>query len=688
MADWWKFRGPVVEHWLQMVGNASRWLTAPSVTDWVYNRKHAARLLGKLAAGELEGLQRVSPVEGFVSTPVDGIGAAFTGTGRLCSLLFPHTAFTHQVPYYVDEANGGVNERLEGSFGGIVNGPGHGEPTWLWTDAFDHAIDYERDSGLVSLAYLGDDLRVDETAYVYPGSNTLVRDFEIANVGDDAFDGAFVYHTRANVTDEDQTFAVWNSHRNRLTSDGGLRWTDLDGPYALGVWGQRAGGEPATATIEKNGRSSETEGRYLDGRLRFPCSLDPGETATFSVFVGDGRDAVPRDPPGTEGGATTGGERRAAAREWWRTWLDDVDTDAGAGFDDVYVRSLVLLGSSFDPETGSVAAAPNLQPMYYPSWIRDDAFVAVALARAGKPTIAKTILGEFCPGVQEADGSFRQCYNSRGEFAGVVGVENDQQPLYVWAVSEVYDVTGDEAFVERAWPAVSGALEYTVDAIGPDGLLVPSPDIAEYPDHVRQSLWTNTFAYRGLLDGAELADDVGVECAESVDGGVGGDGAICPSATGGVEGDAARYREAARTVGDAVERHFFERVDGNGEYLAVRDANGGVEELHLYDAAAIYPTGWAVEYGHVDRLQTDLLDLATDGRNPWIPGLLMAATAFMETGLTPEAERLLEATARETTTAGHLKETPSVDGGHYFASPLAWSHAAFVLAVTSAKRRR
>ncbi len=652
------------EHWARMAVNAGRLLAGPSPVDWRYNRDHVGSLVRTLSEGDLERLQRVSPAEGYVSTPVDGIGAAFTDAGRLCYLIFPHTSFTHQIPFYATESEGGSNERLEGSFGGVRRRGDSGPPTWLWSDTFDQEMTYEDGTGLLSVTYEGTGLRVAETAYVYPGSNVLVRKFTVENVGDERFDGEFVYHTRANVTDEDQTFVAWNSHRNRLTGDGGLRWTDLEGPYALAVWGRHGDGRSATATlpdVEGPSRSAgSVTGRYLDGRLRFDCSLAPGESTTASVFVGDGREPVPRDPPGP----SSADDRQAAAREWWRDWLSDVETDVGTGFEDLYVRSVVVLASLVDPETGSVAAAPNLQPMYYPSWIRDAAFVAVALARAGKPALARTILGEFPPRVQESDGSFRQCYNSRGEFVGVVDVENDQQPLYAWAVAGVYDATGDEAFVERTWPAVSGALDYTVQAVDGRGLLEPSLDIAEYPEHVRQSLWTNTFAYRGLLDGAALADVVGAP------------------------DDAERYRTTAESLGDAIHREFFERVDDGRGYLVVRDANGGVEEVFLYDAAAVYPTEWAVDYGEVDRLRSDLVEMVGDEWHAWIPGSLMAATTFFEYGPAKEGENFLAEVARETTAAGHLKEMRGEDGGHYFASPLAWSHASFVLANRAAARRR
>lgn len=323
------------------------------------------------------------------------------------------------------------------------------------------------------------------------------------------------------------------------------------------------------------------------------------------------------------------------------------------GFTDLYVRSAVTLGMLIDPDSGSLSASPNLQPMYYPSWVRDNAFGAVALAGMGKPEPAKELLAGFCPAIQESDGSFRQCYNSKGEFTGIISVENDQQPLFAWSVAEVYRETGDEEFVNRAWPAVEQALEYTISVIDENGLLAATPDIAEYPSDVRQSLWTNAFAYRGLRDGAMLAE-------------------LC-------EQDGTSYRRAARRIGNAIERELFDQQPSNPSRLMV---NGG-SEVMLYDACAIYPTEWADAYDTDDRLFTELSRMVGSEWDDWIPASLMSAAMFYSRGEQEQGDALITEMSHETTETGCLVETRSQDGTHYFASPLAWSHAAFIYALAT-----
>ncbi len=674
---------------LQMLTNAARRLLGPSALDWWYNRDHVRWLARRVREDGLEALQRTNAEEGFVSTPADGLGAGFTATGRLSALLAPHTGFTHQVPHFAGTGGDGVagtdgdalagskgGKPMEGSFGGLAIGSDHDRGSvgdsddvrWLVGDAFDHRVAYRDGTGVLDVEYAGRDLHVSEAAYVYPGSGTLVRDFAVENVSGDRLSGAFRYHTRANANDNGQTFLVWNANWNRLVADGGLVWHDLEGPYSLRVdaRAERGGAGPSGSqnrsrsiagsddsivdyeTTRGLGWGDSTVGRYLDGRLSVPLDLPPGGVERVSVFVRAGEDPSPELPSfeSTQRG------RQAAVAEWWDDWLADVETD---GIDDrfarPYVRSAVTLGMLADPETGSLPAAPNLQPMYYPSWVRDGAFAAIALAKVGKPDLARQWLAEFCPAVQERDGSFKQCYDASGAFAGVVEVEHDQQPLFAWAVAEIHEETGDEEFLDAAWPAVREALEYTRAAMDDDGLLAATPDIAEYPTDVRQSLWTNTFAYRGFRAGAALAEAVGA--------------------------DPEPYRQAAETVGDAVAAELF----GEDGYATYRDVAGSHKEPMPYDACAIYPTGWAGSYGETERLSADLRETAAVDGGDWIPGALLLAATFYRLGEESVGDSVLDDVRSETTAAGHLVERPGGEEGHRFASPLAWSHAAFIHAV-------
>ncbi|MFB6166402.1 MAG: hypothetical protein ABEJ31_14685 [Haloarculaceae archaeon] len=534
---------------------ASRLARSASV-DWAYCGDAATARLGALSpiGGDGVELQSLSPDAGFVSTPRDGIAAGVTETGRLSTLLAPHTGFTHQLPYYPYDRSApllGAKPR-EGSFAGLRLGGG---VTWLWDDAVEHAMGYEGDSGVLRLTYRvpagalapGDGgagpadghVAVDERLAVLPGTGTVTREFRVANRTDAALDGQFVYHTQANVTANQQNFAVWESAENRLTAGRALRWTDREGPYELRVATDGpvadsgaadtgpdavdgAGPDGALPAVLSSDADAVT-GRYLSGYLARDLTVPAGEHRDLAVFLSCGPDVGP-----LPGRLRSSRQRRLRrARGYWRSVGDGLDL---SGIPDRYRaaarRAAVTVLGLVDPDSGSVSASGNLQPSYWPSWPRDGAFAAVALARVGLADPARAFLGEFLPAVQRDDGSFRQCYDSRGGDAGLLAVENDQQPLYAWAVRAVHAATGDDAFLRDAWPAVRAALEYTVDAIAADDLLVATPDIHEAPTSGRQSLWANAMAYEGLLAGAGLAAAVGA--------------------------DPRRYRRAAETVGDAV----------------------------------------------------------------------------------------------------------------------------------------
>lgn len=669
-----------------MIDNAIGHLDGANWDDYQYNKEHFWTKVGTFTSGILSGdnmnqFQKYSAAEGFVSTPDDGIGASVTEHGRISSLFFPHTAFTTHIPYFTHEDGylDGAKPR-EGSFAGVTIDD---ETEWLWEETFDRpdgAYGYHDDAGMLDIGYEHDMLSIDETTYVLPDEMTVVRDYEITNTGSEPIDGSFLYYTQANVNDNQQNFILWSSDENRLTADETLTWTNQDGGYELTVGLDTEAETTITASFDTMLASmidlpfgetiieqlfdvgtdayglgdeiiaiddDELEGTYLGGTLETDLDLKPGETESISVFLaGDDDPSIPEEIDDTV--------RQQDVEQYWEQWNETIETPEGMTEREQnrFEQAVRTLGMMHDPETGAVPAAPNLQPMYYPSWIRDASIVSVALAQAGKEDLATAYLGSFLPSVQEADGSFKQCYDATGGQSGIFEVENDQQPIFAWAVREVYDETEDDMFLESVWPALEAALDYTVDSIVDNGLLAATPDYAEMPVDIRQSLFTNAFAYRGLKDGAMLAEEHGK--------------------------DGEKYRQAAAEIGDAAYREFIEKPDDVYTELTI---TGGQYSLTSIDSPAIWPTGWAEEYDAVGDLIDHFHQVEEDYKPGWIPGHLTKAAMLYHEDRHEEADEMVGNVFEHQNKAGDFVETIDDTDEHYFASPLGWSQASYLLAM-------
>jgi len=267
--------------------------------------------------------------------------------------------------------------------------------------------------------------------------------------------------------------------------------------------------------------------------------------------------------------------------------------------------------------------------------------------------VAARYLVDFLGSVQEADGGFQQCYTSDGASAGVIHRENDQQPIVLHAVRRVVAATGDDALLDAAWPIVRDAADYTVDAVVDNGLLEATPDFAEMPDDARQSLWTNTYAYRGLLDAAAMASALGHGRR------------------------ATRYREEAVQIGDAVERHFFA---GPGRFATHLTITGTERADNVAFSAAVHPTGWAADYGRTDTLVETFLESYERTESYWLPKEFTLAATLYAVGRTEAGDALVTDLQAETLPGGTLAEEVDADGRHRFAA-LGWANAGFVHAL-------
>jgi F5/8 type C domain-containing protein len=155
---------------------------------------------------------------------------------------------------------------------------------------------------------------------------------------------------------------------------------------------------------------------------------------------------------------------------------------------------------------------------YDRSWIRDGSLTSSALLRMGYPEVVRDFIEWFAP-FQYQNGKIPCCASERGPDPVT---ENDSHGQFIWLIAEYYRYTGDRALVERMWPHVAAAAAHmdslrgerrTAEWRAPEkrkyfGLLLPSISHEGYPNPMH-SYWDDSFAYRGYVDAAYLAEVLG-----------------------------------------------------------------------------------------------------------------------------------------------------------------------------------
>lgn len=158
------------------------------------------------------------------------------------------------------------------------------------------------------------------------------------------------------------------------------------------------------------------------------------------------------------------------------------------------------------------------EPNNYPlNWLRDGAYVIVALARSGQVYAAKELCGPF----------------ASQDFFGGFGAEADGPGLALWALEETAVRAADSRYDQTLWPSIERKVALILEmlsATGPvrkpyAGSIVPKHQGRDDLDLVcdaardglimgrmdwhRPTLYVNAVSYRGLLSAAELASRLG-----------------------------------------------------------------------------------------------------------------------------------------------------------------------------------
>ncbi len=421
--------------------------------------------------------------------------------------------------YAARDAGTPTVERMGALYFGVRSG---GTNAWLDGDAPD-ASGYLGDGGVATMTWERDGLRV--TEYLFASFATeaphLVALLEVTNTGSAALADAAIFSLEQTVAGGDES-ATWTGGAFEERGDVLL----LHRP--LGALAHHAIDPRAQVDAGGHLADADTTGPMPSLAVGFEWALDglvPGASRTVGVIVGvrDDGDRAALDA-GLAAVASDPAQALADARADWDDFFARAAEPPGLDGDEraVYRRSLALLRMAQVREAG--APAGQIVAALYPlaagrAWVRDEAYAARALVRAGLLDEARAALafvlaagagtyqseiGEpYAVSVlrQRGDGSEESDDTGAGPLVGIDGFG-----LVLGAVNEYVQASGDTAFAsdraEALFDLTATVLTHRIDVN--DTLLV-RPDNSVWNGDRRKYTFSQAATVWGLRAAVRLA---------------------------------------------------------------------------------------------------------------------------------------------------------------------------------------
>jgi len=268
----------------------------------------------------------------------------------------------------------------------------------------------------------------------------------------------------------------------------------------------------------------------------------------------------------------------AEARGWWSALAD-------VRFEELALDHLFRASRAQLPAAASASGRVDGSIWQYNrEWVRDQAFIALALAKLGARPLAATILRRLFTEFVTADGATLDSSEVRGRD----DVELDQNGILLHALYESILWTGDTSLLKALWPRIVAVAEYPL-----------RPEFRHDPSGMLSSgreFWERHAAH-GVEPGLELAHQMfvslGLSCAARLAKAVGRDG------------EAARWAQAAGGIRQAMQAHpAFSLCDARG-ILKRRGLDGAIQEAIMPLPDSGLPDGVPLASGRPHLLNPD-----------------------------------------------------------------------------------
>ncbi|XVJ58694.1 MAG: glycoside hydrolase family 15 protein [Tepidisphaera sp.] len=495
--------------------------------------------------------------------------------------------------------------------------------------------------------------------------------------------------------------------------------------WAIGT--KRIGGAEGTwrdAEDGKLGRNAISQGS-VDATVGVHLDVPAGGESSFHAWLVVGRsysEVKTRNARVQQKGAP----RMVARTEaYWKLWATKEPLDVSvlpSPVRDLFYRSQLVMRTQIDNHGAIIAANDSdIQQFagdhYSYCWPRDGAMVAYALVLAGQSELSRNFF-RYCADIIEEEGYFLHKYTPAGQLASswhpwmidgqrILPIQQDETALVTWALRRHFETFRDVEFIKPLYNAlIVRPAEWMLKYRDANGLPQQSWDLWEE----RRGIHTFTVAATigALVAAADFARDFGEYDREAV------------------------FREGAVKMRSALKKHMW-----HGEYerfcrMARPAASAGAGGVGVGPAVGVAGSPYVLDmtadsanfalfaFGalepHDPRMRSEMIQLrqklsvrtaiggcaryerdyyhqvekdTTDAvpGNPWIICTLWQAQWLTAVATTAdelrEAMDLINWTTYRAAESGVLAEQyHPYTGAPISVSPLTWSHATFVIAVT------
>ncbi|HTK08523.1 MAG TPA: glycoside hydrolase family 15 protein [Ktedonobacteraceae bacterium] len=395
--------------------------------------------------------------------------------------------------------------------------------------------------------------------------------------------------------------------------------------------------------------------------------------------------------------------------QWWQErYTPSLAQISSATIKSVYHRSLMTLKLLTDSQTGGILAAPECDPDFLSCggygfcWPRDGAFIAHTLDRTGQHEHARAFY-DWALRTQETSGCWYQRYYMHGALAPTWGlIQFDEIGAIVWAMCRHIEQTDDSAYGQQVYSQLARACEYMQKELDVETGLAPvSYDLWEEREEISTyacaCTWAafNAFAHLssrlGSTDEANHWHEVATRFKQAIEKHLWDDAQKCF-----LRGS--KTRISATDVEQLRSKQLVSDSDimtttraGKTTYTLLRDPIVDTSILGLSVPFGVFSSDDPRMIATAETIARELTSPVGGiirykgdhyrGGNPWIICTLWLSLQYIHSGQKEQAYNLYNWALKHRTPLDLFSEQIDQHTGKpCWVTPLAWSHAMFLLA--------